>query len=160
MAETMMAFPELRHPYDASPIHPAGSETVLYQGNTITLTVTGSGEDLLVSPKDLTRINGFVLKPEGACFGDLYIPLNDSLLVEQDNQSWFDLTTFANLLEQPYVVDTEARIWSFAEMPAKRESMVVDAMAPNFEVIDRQGNVIRMADFKGKKALIVTWSSW
>ena len=160
MAETMMAFPELRHPYDASPIHPAGSATVLYQGNTITLTVTGSGEGLLVSPEDLTRINGFVLKPEGACFGDLCIPLNDSLLVEQDNQSWFDLTAFANLLEQPYVVDTEAHVWGFAEMPAKRESTIVDAMAPNFEVIDRQGNVIRMADFKGKKALIVTWSSW
>jgi hypothetical protein len=160
MAETMMAFPELRHPFEASPIHSAGSATVLYQGNTTTLEVTGSGEGLLISAEDLTRINGFVLKPEGACFGDLCIPLNDNLLVEQDNQSWFDLTAFADLLEQPYVVDTEARVWSFAEMPAKRDSMMVNAKAPNFEVVDRQGKVIRMADFKGKKALIVTWSSW
>ena len=25
---------------------------------------------------------------------------------------------------------------------------------------DRKGNVFRLADLKGKKALIVTWSSW
>ena len=38
--------------------------------------------------------------------------------------------------------------------------MMVDAMAPDIEFADRQGNVIRLADLKGKKALIVTWSSW
>ena len=38
--------------------------------------------------------------------------------------------------------------------------MLVDAMAPEFEVADREGKVIRMTDLKGKKALIVTWSSW
>ena len=32
MAETMMAYPELRHPYEETPIHPPGSTTVLYQG--------------------------------------------------------------------------------------------------------------------------------
>jgi peroxiredoxin len=51
-------------------------------------------------------------------------------------------------------------VWSFAEMPVKRESMMVDAMAPDVDVTDRQGNVVRLADLKGKKALIVTWSSW
>jgi cytochrome oxidase Cu insertion factor (SCO1/SenC/PrrC family) len=58
------------------------------------------------------------------------------------------------------VADHEARVWSFAEIPAKRESLLVDAMAPEFEITDRQGKVIRLADLKGKKALIVTWSSW
>jgi peroxiredoxin len=38
--------------------------------------------------------------------------------------------------------------------------MMLNAMAPDIEVTDRQGNVVRMADLKGKKALIVTWSSW
>jgi hypothetical protein len=70
------------------------------------------------------------------------------------------LTAFADLLEQPYGVDREAGVWSFAEIPAKRQNMMVDAMAPEFEVTDRQGKVIRMTDLKGKKALIVTWSSW
>ena len=160
MAETFMAYPELRHPFEETSIHPQGSTTVLYQGNTITLTTTGAGDGLLIQPEDLSRVNGFELKPEGACYEDMCIPMNNALLVEQDGQQWFDLAAFADLLGQPYVADKESKVWSFAEIPAKRESMMVDAQAPDFEVTDRQGNVIRMADLKGKKALIVTWSSW
>jgi hypothetical protein len=160
MARAFGAFPEFRHPFEATPIHPEGSTTVLYQGKAVTLSDTGNGEGLLIRPEDLSRVNGFELKPEGACFKDMCIPMNDDLLVEQDGRQWFDLTAFADLLEQPYVADRESRVWSFAEIPAKRESMLVDAMAPEFEVTDRQGKVVRLADFKGKKALIVTWSSW
>ena len=160
MAETMMAYPELRHPFEESAIHPEGSSTVLYQGNTITLSETGKGNGLLVSAADLTRVNGFALKPEGACYEDLCIPVNADVVVEQNGKTWFDLAAFADLLGQPYVADRESNTWSFAEIPAKREGMLVDGLAPNFEVTDRQGNVVRMADFKGKKALIVTWSSW
>ena len=160
MAEAFMAYPELRHPFQETPIDPDGNTTVLYEGKTITLSETGSGEGLLISPEDLSRINGFELKPEGACYEDLCIPLTKNLLVTESGKQWFDLAAFAELLEQPYVVDHEAKVWSFAEIPAKRQNMMVNGMAPDFEVIDREGKVIRMADFKGKKALIVTWSSW
>jgi hypothetical protein len=160
MARAFGAFPEFRHPFEATPIHPEGSTTVLYQGKAITLSDTGNGDGLLIRPEDLSRVNGFELKAEGACFKDMCIPMNDDLLVEQDGRQWFDLTAFADLLGQPYVADRESRVWSFAEIPAKREGMLVNAMAPEFEVTDRQGKVVRLADFKGKKALIVTWSSW
>jgi hypothetical protein len=33
-------------------------------------------------------------------------------------------------------------------------------MAPSLELTDRQGNIFNITDLKGKKALIVTWSSW
>lgn len=160
MAEAFFAYPELRNPFEDTPIHPGGSTTVLYQGKKITLDETGEGDDLLIRSEDLPAVNGFELKPEGACFADLCIPIKDDMLVEQNGRQWFNLTAFANLLDQQYVADIESRVWSFAEIPAKRENMMVNAMAPNFEIEDRQGNVIRMADFKGKKALIVTWSSW
>lgn len=160
MAEAFFAYPELRNPFEDTPIHPEGSTTVLYQGKKITLDETGEGDELLIRPEDLPAVNGFELKPEGACFADLCIPIKDDLLVEQNGRQWFNLTAFANLLEQQCVADIESRVWSFAEIPAKCENMMVNAMAPDFEIEDRQGNVIRMADFKGKKALIVTWSSW
>ena len=114
----------------------------------------------MINPKDLREINGFEVKPEGACFKDLCIPLNDQLVVDRDGQQWFDLAAFADLLNQPYVVDREANVWSFAEIPAKRENTLVNAMAPDIELTDRSGGVLRLADLKGKKALIVTWSSW
>jgi hypothetical protein len=106
------------------------------------------------------RLNGFELKPQGACLGELCYPLPEGLLVEQDGESWFDLAAFADHIGQPCVADPEAGAWSFAEIPAKRERLLTDAMAPDFEITDRTGKVIRRADLKGKKALIVTWSSW
>ncbi len=160
MAEAFFAYPELRNPYEDTPIHPEGSATVLYQGRKITLESIGDGDDLLIRPEDLSSVNGFELKLEGACFADLCIPVKNDLLVDEDGRQWFNLTAFARLLDQQYVADTESRVWSFAEIPAKRENMMVNAMAPEFEIKDRQGKVIRMTDLKGKKALIVTWSSW
>lgn len=160
MAEAFFAYPELRSPFEETPIHAEGSATVLYQGRKITLDDVGDGNQLLIRPEDLSTVNGFEVKPEGACYADMCIPLNDQLMVEQNGRQWFNLTAFAELLDQAYVADTDARVWSFAEVPAKRDNMMVNAMAPDLEVTDRQGNVVRLADLKGKKALIVTWSSW
>ena len=160
MAKAFMAYPELRDPYAVKDIHPKGNATVLYQGKATILSDVGKGDGLLINPKDLREINGFEVKPEGACFKDLCISLNDQLVVDRDGQQWFDLAAFADLLNQPYVVDREANVWSFAEIPAKRENTLVNAMAPDIELTDRSGGVLRLADLKGKKALIVTWSSW
>ena len=160
MSDAMMAHPDLRHPFEEKPLHPEGSATVLCQGRNITLSQVGEGDGLLIRPENLPEINGFTLKPEGVCYAELCIPIDKSLLVEQGGEQWFDLTAFADLLGQTYVADTDSRVWSFSEIPARRERMMVDAMAPDFEVTDREGQVVCMADLKGKKALIVTWSSW
>jgi len=164
MAENIMAYPELRHPFEAAPVHAGGSTTILHEGTKVTLantgTSTGDGDALLIDPADLTRVNGFELKPEGACRGDLCIPLPAGAMVEQDGKNWFNLTAFADHVGQPYVADIEARVWSFGEVPARRDGMRVNAMAPDIELTDRSGKVIRLADLKGKKAMIVTWSSW
>ncbi len=160
MAEAVMAYPELRHPFEETPIHPPGSTTVLHEGRTVTLAETGDGNGLLIRPKDLPRVNGFELKPEGACRDSLCIPINDDLLISGPDGQWFDLAAFADLTGQPYVADRSAGVWSFGEVPATRERMMADAMVPDFEVTDRQGNTVTTADLKGRKALIVTWSSW
>ena len=143
MAETMMAYPELLHPFEETPLHPPGNTTVLYQGRSVTLAETGAGDGLLIRPDDLAKVNGFEVKPEGACREELCIPLNEDVLIRQDGTEWFDLAAFADLVGQPYVADRPAGVWSFAEIPARRESMMVDAMAPDFEVTDRQDRAHR-----------------
>ena len=160
MAKALMAYPELRHPYKETPIHPKGSTTVLYQGKTITLFETGDGDGLWIRPEDLQRINDFELKPQGACYQDMCIPLDDQLQIVRDGRRWFNLTAFADLLGQRYVADTDSRVWSFGEIPARRQKMQRNAMVPQFEVTDRKGNTVSPVTLKGKKALIVTWSSW
>ena len=160
MAKAFMAYPEYRHPFEQTPVHPQGSTTVLYQGKTIRLDRTGAGDALLVGPEDLPGINGFELKPEGACLDDICVPVGEALFKEQDGKRWFDLSGFADMLGQPFVCDAEVRVWSFGEIPARRAGMMTDAFAPDFAVKDRQGNLITKDSLKGKKAMIVTWASW
>ena len=160
MTEAFMAYPDQRHPFQPTPIHADGCTTVLHAGQRVTLDATGEGPGLLIRPDDLERVNGFTLKPEGACRGDICIPLTENMLVTQDGTEWFDVLAFADHTGQTYVADEAARVWSFAEVPAQRAQTLHNAMAPDLEITDRAGNVIRLADLKGKKALIVTWSSW
>jgi hypothetical protein len=58
------------------------------------------------------------------------------------------------------VADPEQRVWSFAPVPATRPSFVDQAYAPDFALPDRQGKMVRLSDFRGKKVLLVTWASW
>ena len=158
----LMAHPDLRTPFNKVDVGTGAGATVLTNGKIIEVQRVLKQPGLWVSPDDLTQINGFVLKPEGACLGDLCIPVKDGsdLLKTVEGERWFNIGAFADLLEQSHVVDEDTNIWSFGEIPAKRQAMMTDAQAPEFEIVDRQGNVVRMSDFKGKKALIVTWSSW
>ncbi len=119
---------------------------------------------LWVTPEDFTRINGFVLKPEGACYEDICIPLkqdaDSDLFAKRDGVPWLNATAFADKVQQAYVVDREAGVWSFGMVPSTRRAFLESAMAPDFALTDRNGDVVRLSDFRGKKVLIITWASW
>jgi hypothetical protein len=139
--------------------------TVLYADHVVVVEDTlADPSDLWVTPEDLTRINGFELKPEGACLDTLCIPVNQTedsdIVVNRAGQSWFSLTAFARKLNQAYGVDRTHRIWSFSEVPILRSAFLDNAVAPDFELPDRQGNSVRLSDFRGKKVLLLTWASW
>ncbi|MFT5209040.1 MAG: hypothetical protein ACI9CE_000758 [Flavobacterium sp.] len=162
MTEAIMAHPDLRHPFDSKMINPGAGATVLYLGKTIQIERCLDEDDLWITPQDLTRVNGFELKSEGLCYQDLCIPIAEDtqLLKVVDGQQWFNVKAFADWLEQANMVDSETKTWCFGDIPAVREGMMANAMAPDFDITDRQGEVVRMSDYKGKKALIITWSSW
>ena len=141
------------------------SATVLYDDRVVSVEGTlAAPNDLWVTPEDLTRINGFEIKPQGVCLDDLCIPLrqdeDSDLFVTRRGQNWFNVTQLANRLEQAFVVDQEHRVWSFGELPVERTAFLESARAPDFALQDRDGNLVRLSDFRGKKVLIVTWASW
>lgn len=77
--------------------------------------------DLWVLAADLTRINGFVLKPEGACLDDVCIPIrqdrDSELLVTRKGIPWINLSAFARKINQRVTADYDKRIWSFGPLP-------------------------------------------
>lgn len=143
----------------------AQAATVISNGTVFTVEKTlADPTDLWVTPEDFTRINGFVLKPEGACLDELCIPLrqdqDSALFVRRDGQPWLNATAFADKVQQPYVVDRDTGVWSFGQVPASRTTFLKSAVAPDFALRDRHGDLVRLSDFKGKKVLLLTWASW
>jgi hypothetical protein len=117
--------------------------------------------DLWVRKRDLPRINDFEVKPQGACRADICIPIPKDML----HGDSFNLTAFARKIGQVVVSDTDARVWSFGEIQALTSRGVSrDAptwrVAPDVTIPDRRGRPVRLAGFRGKKVLLVTWASW
>jgi peroxiredoxin len=122
------------------------------------------GGELWVTPADLTKINGLVLKPEGACLGDLCIPISkdarQKLLTTSDGKEYFNLSAFAAQQEQAVVADADAKVWSFGVVPPVEQMQLQDATAPDFALSNRKGETVRLSDYRGKKVLLLTWASW
>lgn len=143
----------------------AQNATVLYNERVVLIEQTlPDASDLWVTPDDLTRINDFVLKPEGACLDDLCVPVlqdrDSDMYVTRSGQGWFNVTGLADKLEQAHVTDHEDGIWSFGTMPLERRGFFRGGEAPDFALPDRDGNIVRLSDFRGKKVLLLTWASW
>ena len=143
----------------AAPASPAA--TVLYDDRSVALDRVGPASTrtrgaLWIRKRDLPRVNGFELKPQGACRADLCIPIPKDMV----RGDYFDLTAFAKKAGQPVVAEPDARVWSFGEMQALGGGLARSRIAPDFEVPDRLGRPVHLAGFRGKKALVITWASW
>jgi hypothetical protein len=143
----------------------AQSAVVLYNERVTEIDQTLSdATELWVKPEDLTRINDFVLKPQGACLDELCIPVlqdrDSDMFVTRSNQGWFNVTGLADKLQQAHMTDYNDGVWSFGTMPLERQSFFNAGEAPDFELPDRDGNIVRLSDFRGKKVLLLTWASW
>ena len=144
---------------------PLQASTVLYNNETVVVDeVLSDPNDLWVKPSDLTRVNGFVLKPEGACLDDICVPVkqdeDNSLFVKRSGKHWFNVSELARKLSQAYVFDPDADVWSFGAIPAVRQSFTQHHMAPDFSIMDRQGKPVSLSEYKDMKVLLLTWASW
>jgi hypothetical protein len=120
--------------------------------------------DLWVGVNELQAVNGFELKPEGACLEDICVPVRQDrdgdLFVTRKGKNWFNVTGLARKLDQPYAVDHDANVWSLGQVPATRNHFVQQGIAPDFTLPDRNGKPVRLSEFKDMKVLLLTWASW
>ena len=142
-----------------------GNATVLFEQNVVELTETlADPTDLWVVAEDLTRVNGFELKPEGACLDEICVPVkqdeDSDMFVRRNGKAWFNVSELADRLQQPEVVDYDAGVFSFGAIPVTRSAFLEQAVAPNFELTDQNGATVQLSDFKGKKIMLLTWASW
>jgi hypothetical protein len=120
------------------------------------------GDDLWLSNADLTGASGWELKPQGACMGDVCMPISPAHATEfvRDRGREFNLAALARHLGQPVVRDDKNCVWYFGEAAATRRATLASLEAPDFELPDLDGKLHRLSDYRGKKVLLAAWASW
>ena len=108
---------------------------------------------LEVNPQEFERRTGWVLKPEGACKGDVCVPLPDATAGED-----LDARMLSQRLGMPLIHDADANVWCLG--PEARGRALTTAQAPELILPDYQRTPFRLSSLCGQKVLIVTWSSW
>ena len=70
------------------------------------------------------------------------------------------LTGLARLLNEPVVHSVEHGVWGIGAAGSERHERLLSLQAPDFALPDLDGRLHALADFRGKKVLLVTWASW
>lgn len=99
---------------------------------------------------------GWVLKPEGACKGEVCVPLPDEV---DRGDGTLDVGIVAERLGMPVLTDDNHQLVALG--PATVVGRALEsAVAPELELPDADGNVFRLSSLHGKKVLLVAWASW
>lgn len=139
------------------------SVTILYQERLpYVAAAEASGEDLWVAAGELPVATGWELRPQGACRGDVCVPL------PRDREGNFvrehpvrvNLPALARLLGQPVIHEDAHGVWSFGESAAARRGDMQSLRAPDFTLPDLGGRAHSLSDYRGRKVFLVFWASW
>lgn len=112
--------------------------------------------DSLQLPQDrFERGTGWELKPEGACRGEVCVPLPAGSV----SGGTVDVTTVATRLGMPVVDDPEHGLWAIGPATATGRALST-AVAADPELLTRDGQPFRLSSLRGRKVLLVAWSSY
>lgn len=110
-------------------------------------------ESLDVSRAALAGATGWEVKAEGACRGDLCVPLGDV-----GSGSTVDVRLLADKLAMPLVHDTKHGLWALG--PESGGHFLRDAVLPDIALPDLDGNEFSLSSLRGRKVVMVAWASW
>jgi hypothetical protein len=102
-----------------------------------------------ISADDFSAGTGWEIKPEGACKGEVCVPLPHG----------FDLTDAARRLGMELVHDADHGIWALGPESLTGRTLV-SAQAPELKLNDIDGNEFLLSSLRGKKVVIVAWAPY
>jgi hypothetical protein len=119
---------------------------------------TRADDTLLVDADDLARATGWTLKPEGLCRDDVCVPVRDRAALAHDRG--IDVQAFAAALGRPVALEPAAAMAVIGDAPDAMGAQLASLTAPPFTLPDLDGNPVSLADFAGRKRLLIAWASW
>ena len=106
-----------------------------------------------VSRSEFEAGTGWQLKPEGACQGEVCIPLS------QPAGDPVDLARVADDIGMPLVAAPEFGLWALG--PASIGSRALaSAEAPDLRLPDLDGHEFRLSSLRGQKVLLFAWAPY
>jgi hypothetical protein len=93
---------------------------------------------------------GWQIKPEGACRGDLCVPLGGRS---------FDVREAAERLRMALVHDPDAGVWALGPDTVSGRALAT-AAAPELVLPDVDGNEFRLSSLRGTKVVLVSWAPY
>jgi hypothetical protein len=113
-------------------------------------------EALDVPLDEFERATGWSVKPQGACRGEVCVPLPEGARLDGAR---VDVTTVAGALGMPLVADGGNGLWALGPETLSGRALTT-AVAPELELPDLDGNPFRLSSLRGRKVLLVAWASW
>ena len=110
-------------------------------------------EQLDVGALDFERGTGWEIKPEGACKGDVCVPLPGAVAGR------FDVAGTAARLGMALVHDEEHGLWALGPESVGAHALVT-AQAPDLVLDDIDGNEFRLSSLCGQKVVLVAWAPY
>jgi hypothetical protein len=103
-----------------------------------------------MTPEEFHRITGWEVTPDGACRGDVCVPLRDGD---------FDALAVVDQLGMAVVHDAELGLSAIGpETLGGRSLTTTDAS--DFSLPDLDGNLFRLSSLQGEKVLLVAWAPY
>ena len=96
---------------------------------------------------------GWALKPEGACLGDLCIPLDTT------PGDTVDVTAVAAAIGMPIVRDEASGLMALGPASPTGKALV-SAEAPDVTLEDVDGNAFQLSSLRGKKIVVYAWAPY
>src|ERR1700737_3152093 len=96
-----------------------------------------------VERDEFTARTGWRFEPEGACRGDLCVPLPES------PGDWVDVPAVAERLGMPLLHDEAAGLWGLG--PPALGRVLQTAEAPDLHLPDRHGEPFALSSLRGQK---------
>jgi len=109
-----------------------------------------------VDPQDFAARTGWTVKPQGACSGDVCVPLPPDVRTADGR---LDVAVLSTRLGMPLVHDTDNALWSLGPATVTGRALT-NAEAPELVLPDLDGNPFRLSTLQGQKVLLVAWASW
>jgi hypothetical protein len=109
-------------------------------------------DELQVPRERFERETGWALKPEGACRGEICVPLPGVGDV-------VDVASVAERLGMPLVHDEQAGLWALGPASFAGQALPT-AVAPELELPDVDGNLFSLSSLRGQKVLLVAWAPY